>query len=1086
MLELRNIVKDYVNGNNVTHALKGVSVTFRKNEFVSILGASGCGKTTLLNIIGGLDRYTKGDLLILGKSTKDFKDRDWDTYRNHSIGFVFQTYNLISHQNILKNVELALTISGVSKEERRARAYSALKRVGLEGMEKKKPNQLSGGQCQRVAIARALINNPEILLADEPTGALDSETSIQIMDLLKEVASDRLVIMVTHNPELANKYSTRIINMHDGLLIKDSNPFEYDSRKEVTAERKEVEQTAPSKGKKKKTSMSIFTSIGLSTSNLLSKMKRTVLVTIAGSIGIIGVSAVLAVSRGVKDYIKDLQNDMLSSYPLSIAEESVDYTSLITGLNQTDAKEKFKFDPNDPKVGVDSMISYLMSAYSDLTNVKTNTIDEKMMDFISKMPKDQVGALSYRYGIDPTNNIFGKWKDQPFETENYLSFNGLTQRYIAELKTVQGFSSYATFVDLFTSFMNELPENNDYVLNQYDILEGEYSTDEDGLMLVVDEDTTLTDVLLAQMGIFDHDSFLNVAECAIKTQEAKKDPDYEKKSTEEKDKILNDIKEKYPYPRDFSYRDLLDRNFYYFPQDTIYSKDDHVADDKITISTNFSIMDGSNLDSFVTLSFQSYAGYNLLFGTGVFKDGLNYTTKSVACINVEYDGDEVIVKSADPTYVVNSKDDLKGTWIAFDPTDLIGMDTADSDSLKDKMLFTLAINSDVSNGYYIKKDAMFPTPVSLTWEETPDPVAGYSYEAIASDAWITNPSSVNGIQMNIKGILRLKESKRFGSLSRGLYYSKAFGQKYINDSKEAIVTSALKEHMKSKVTNETEFNQAYVKFPYYDHNLKTKRYDGYAATLNSDMSASFSDLFSGLTGVNYMEKNSQHLRSLCGYKAQVVNDENGDFKDVEFKHLPREIVIYPKSFEGKDQITNYLDTWNSDAVLELDDGTGARDYTKAQRDDLAYTDTISLIIAVIDTFIDAITIALVVFTSLSLVVSCFMIAVITYISVVERIKEIGVIRSVGGRKRDVAGLFIMETLLTGLFSGVFGITITYILQVIINIWLKGAYGIAIMNLTIPTALLMIGISIGLSVLSGLIPSQSAAHKDPVVALRSNE
>ena len=363
MLELRNITKDYVSGNNITHALKGISVNFRKNEFVSILGQSGCGKTTTLNIIGGLDRYTSGNLLINGKSTKEYKDRDWDTYRNHSIGFVFQTYNLIAHQNILKNVELALTISGVSKAERRQRAYDVLKIVGLEGMEKKRPNQLSGGQCQRVAIARALINNPEILLADEPTGALDSETSVQIMDLLKEVASDRLVIMVTHNPVLAHKYSTRIITMSDGLLTADTNPF--DGKEEKTKEKPQNSQENPviSKGKKKKTSMSLLTSMGLSLSNLVSKMKRTVLVTIAGSIGIIGVSAVLAASRGVKDYIKDLQNDMLSAYPITIAEESVDYTALITGLNNQNNREKFEFDPNNPKVGVDSMIAYLMSAY---------------------------------------------------------------------------------------------------------------------------------------------------------------------------------------------------------------------------------------------------------------------------------------------------------------------------------------------------------------------------------------------------------------------------------------------------------------------------------------------------------------------------------------------------------------------------------------------------------------------------------------------------------------------------------------------------------------------------------------------------
>ena len=1096
MLELRNIVKDYVSGNNVTHALKGISVNFRRNEFVSILGQSGCGKTTTLNIIGGLDRYTKGNLLINGKSTKQYKDRDWDTYRNHSIGFVFQTYNLITHQNILNNVELALTISGVSREERRQRAYQVLKIVGLEGMEKKKPNQLSGGQCQRVAIARALINNPEILLADEPTGALDSETSIQIMDLLKEVSTDRLVIMVTHNPDLANKYSTRIITMSDGLLTSDSNPF--DGKEEKTPKKSENSQENAvnsdlqevkkfTKGKKKKSSMSLLTSMGLSLSNLLSKMRRTVLVTIAGSIGIIGVSAVLGVSRGVKDYIKDLQNDMLSSYPLSIAEESVDYTALITGLNNQDNREKFKFDPNDPKVGVDSMISYLMDAYSDLTNVKTNTIDEKMLDFIDKMPKDDVGSIKYNYAIDTTNNIFGKWKDQKSNTEDYISFNGLTQRYIAELLTVDGFKEYATFVDLFTSFMTELPEDKNYILNQYDVIAGDaYSTNEDDLVLVVDKDTTLTDVVLAQIGVFDHDSFLNIATCALGEQNLKKDPEFEKKSKEEKDAAIQAVRDANPYNRAFEYEDLVGREFYYFPQDTIYSatKQD-IADDRVNISLNFSIYDSGLLDKFVTLSYQSYLGYKLLFGTMIEKVGSDYSTKNIACVNMDI--------SMDSSKKVTSKKDLAGTWYAFDTNDLRNVDVNNPMSLITSVQFSFDVSfvddpeEDIVQ-YFAKTDFIHTSPIDTaeSWTETPDPVQGYKYDAVAKNEWINNPESVHGLKMKISSILRLKDSKNFGSLGRGLYYSKAFGTKFITDSKEAVVSTALKDHINSKSTYSTEFKDAYVTFDYYDHKELKMKHDGYASSLNGDLSSTFSDYMSAFTGTNYSETNAVHLRSLCGYKAILKNDEKGEFDHAEFKFLPREISIYPKSFEAKDSITNYLDRWNSDEILTLDDGTGEKEFTKAQRDDLTYSDTISLIVAVIDTFINAITIALVVFTSLSLVVSCFMIAVITYISVVERIKEIGVIRSLGGRKGDVASLFIVETMMTGLFSGVFGIVMTYILQIIVNAILLAKFGLAIMNLTIWTALMMIGISIALSVLSGLIPSQSAAHKDPVVALRSNE
>ena len=731
MLELRNITKDYVSGNNITHALRGISVNFRKNEFVSILGQSGCGKTTTLNIIGGLDRYTSGNLLINGKSTKEYKDRDWDTYRNHSIGFVFQTYNLITHQNILKNVELALTISGVSREERRQRAYQVLKIVGLEGMEKKKPNQLSGGQCQRVAIARALINNPEILLADEPTGALDSETSIQIMDLLKEVASDRLVIMVTHNPDLANKYSTRIITMSDGLLTSDTNPF--DGKEEKTKEKSKISKEIPviSKGKKKKTSMSLITSMGLSLSNLVSKMRRTVLVTIAGSIGIIGVSAVLAASRGVKDYIKDLQNDMLSSYPISIAEESVDYTALITGLNNQNNREKFQFDPKDPKVGVDSMLSYLMTAYSDLTNVKTNTIDEKMMDFIDKMPKENIGSIKYNYAIDPTNNIFGEWYDQKSDTKNFYSFNGLTQRYIAELMTVEGFSEYANFVDLFTSFMGELPAENNYITDQYDVIAGDaYSTNENDLVLVVDQDTTLTDIVLAQIGVFDHDSFINIAQCAMAEKNLKEDPEFEKKSQAEKEEAINKVREENKYPRDFSYNELVGREFYYFPQDTIYTKDDHVADDKVTISLNFSILDAGNLDTFVTLSFQSYAGYNLLFGTAIQKSGTGYSTSTIACVNMD------LLQSNDP---VDNKTDLKGQWYAFEPADLVGADMSNPMELLSKVKFLFTISDDAESIEF-KKTMASPgqsIPVdgvsTMEWTETPDPVTGYSYPAIAKE-----------------------------------------------------------------------------------------------------------------------------------------------------------------------------------------------------------------------------------------------------------------------------------------------------------------------------------------------------------------
>nr|MCR5309198.1 ABC transporter ATP-binding protein [Bacilli bacterium] len=518
MLQIKDLVKDYVQKDIETvHALRGVNIDFRKNEFVAILGPSGCGKTTFLNIIGGLDRYTKGDLLIKGKSTKEYKDKDWDTYRNHSIGFVFQSYNLIPHQTILKNVELALTISGIDKKEREERAKHALAKVGLSKMIHKKPNQMSGGQMQRVAIARALVNNPEILLADEPTGALDSVTSVQVMDLLKEVAQDRLVIMVTHNPDLAEKYASRIINMFDGQITGDSNPYKI--KKD---EFKEVEEE--SKGKKY-SSMKFLTAFKLSFSNLFSKFKRTLLVAIAGSIGIIGVSSVLAVSQGIKNYIASMQDDMLSSYPLQIAEESVDYSSLMTGLQAQEVVQDVVFDKKT-EIGLDSMISYLMDKYKDFTSVKTNDINTNLLDYIENAPKEAVAAKKYNYSIDVTNNIFTPFRKERDGATQTMSLNGITQMYIATLKTVAGFSEYAQFVDLFTDFMKQLPDNDDYVIGsgQYKMLAGNYPQKAEDILLVVDsKKQTLTDILLAQLGMYPQNEFLNIAKRAM----AENDPESE-------------------------------------------------------------------------------------------------------------------------------------------------------------------------------------------------------------------------------------------------------------------------------------------------------------------------------------------------------------------------------------------------------------------------------------------------------------------------------------------------------------------------------------------------------------------------------
>ena len=1111
MLQLVEIKKNYLmKDQEPVRALRGVSLSFRKSEFVAILGPSGCGKTTLLNIIGGLDRYSDGDLIIKGKSTKNYNDRDWDTYRNHSIGFVFQAYNLIGHQSVLKNVELALTIAGIDRKERKERAMRALERVGLKGMEKKRPNQLSGGQMQRVAIARALVNNPEILLADEPTGALDSETSVQIMDLLKEVAADRLVIMVTHNPDLAEKYATRIVNMFDGRITGDSNPY---SHKDMYANKRyrcpncgtiikgrlercpncnalaaypeeKEEVVEESKGKKKKSSMSFLTATSLSIANLFSKSKRTILVAIAGSIGIFGVSTVLAASTGVRRYIDNMQDDMLSSYPLTIAEESVDYTSLMTGLYADPDTKILEFDTTT-RVGLNSMIDYMMDKYSDLTSVKTNTINDDLVQFINEIPEEYLSATSFSYGIDPTNNIFTKWVPHDGSEPMNISLNGLTQRYIAELKTVEGFSQYASYVDLFTDFMQLLPDglNDDgvfdekdyaYIRSQYDLLgNSRFPQNENEIMLVVQSDTTLTDLVFAQMGYYHEEEVMNIAKKAIKK--------YDENNTMSDE----ELDAKYPYATSFSYEDLLNKEFVYYPHDTIYQ----YADLNDSAYNEYSIVLRTEAnDEFYSLTYSDNAESSLI--KGIVFTGTHIKINPI---------------SAESVYVIKMSDD-------FSPMSMMGGDAdlsnfiADPDTTEDpttgqflcipssevRKLITDASDIDMTAISLININEGDETTATVNYmnmfnckkEKTAQTaVTAYQYPAVADPSWS------NGVPIKISGILRPKKDVSFGCLNRGVYYTKEFQDKYMKDAANSQIVKGshgFSEFIDAGGLKGSNYN-AYVTFEYTDwtdpdHPI----YDAttYASSLNGDMSSSFSSLFSSITGVDYEQENSTHFRSLCGNKIIAHVDEN-NVTTYTYEKLPETMSIYPINFETKSHVNDYLDSWNSKEDIVLYDGTINEKTLKAEdRDELTYTDTISLIINVIDTMITIITTALVIFTSLSLVVSSFMIAVITYISVMERVKEIGVIRSLGGRKKDVSRLFIAENLVTGLLSGIIGIIITFFVCLIINLVIApfGVPSIAV--LTIPIALIMIGLSILLSVLSGLIPSMHASRQDPVIALRS--
>lgn len=539
MLRLENIEKTYTTGGTASLALKGISLCFRDHEFVSILGPSGCGKTTLLNIIGGLDHASGGELYIDGVSTKDYKSRDWDNYRNHRIGFVFQSYNLIPHQTISENVELALAISGVEKKERVLRAHEALDKVGLMGLYEKKPNQLSGGQCQRVAIARALVNKPEILLADEPTGALDAKTSVQIMELIKELSKECLVIMVTHNPELAERYSSRIIRLLDGRVVGDTDP--YERPKEMTLN--EPQGTRMAK-------LSLWSAFKLSYRNLLSKMKRTSLVSIAGAIGIIGVASVLSVPTGVSDYIDDTQNDMLSGNPLTVSEESLNLSSLLSRSSENQKKEALKEGYEEGYLNVNKTIDSLISQFADSDLSVKNDLNEDYLSYVSALPKDYYSAMGIEYGLSLKNNIYTFVPFDGYDESELLSLGASLGVYRGILED-EGLSEYSSFVDALSSSISPLLDSEEFILSQYDLLYGDYiGKGSKELTLVLGNDYEANDSLLAELGFYSQGEFMN------QIYKATKDERYD--ASLERDR--------------FSFEEIVSKPFYFYPNDDVFTK----------------------------------------------------------------------------------------------------------------------------------------------------------------------------------------------------------------------------------------------------------------------------------------------------------------------------------------------------------------------------------------------------------------------------------------------------------------------------------------------------------------------------------
>ena len=911
MLQLKDIKKDYLSGNNTVHALKGVTLNFRANEFVSILGASGCGKTTLLNIIGGLDHYTSGDLVICGKSTKDYKDHDWDVYRNHRIGFVFQSYNLIPHQTVLGNVELALTIAGVSKAERRQRAIDALCKVGLEAELHKRPNQLSGGQMQRVAIARALVNNPEILLADEPTGALDTTTSIQIMELIREIAGERLVIMVTHNPEIAEQYSTRIVRLQDGLVVSDSNPYEgeaYEQPTETATDKtdKKAKRAAKKAEKKRreKSSMSFLTSLGLSARNLLTKKGRTAVTSIAGSIGIISVCLVLALSNGFNGYIQKTQEDMLSSNPLEITETTVNLDAIMSGMSS--ASDMPDLSQIGDRVYVNSFLTNIAQGMT-----VNNDLSDEYLAYIESMDEELYTAIVYGSGMELNNNLFTQVEiDVDGTTESrVMSLSELKAYYTLKLtQQEEKYASLVYLVDYLGSIYGKMPGTTDihddnfgkYVQEQYDVIEGHFPKAANEAVLVVGGNNDMTDLTLAQLGFIGEKEFL-----ALFPQEGEETGDRE------------------------DYETMID--------------------------------------------FSKILGKPFM---------LNY-----------------------------------------------------------------------NNAVYKK----VPAQDMLTSEYL------YTYEGTRAQIGTTGEY---GVEVKISGILRLKDEYNYGCLGSGLYLTEQLLNEYqaVNMQSEIAQTlrsqgektlqfGALTNALSSMTVGSDEYNAKLLEIQQFmGENMVAGAFKRAAANLTSYyMSCESVGKDESMKGMFFLYGDSA-LRVVGG------------------KDKVNSIEIYTDNFENKDAVLAHLDKWND---------------THETEQQVKYTDTVGMMMAMVETMLNAITYVLVAFTAISLVVSSVMIGIITYVSVVERTKEIGVLRSLGARKRDVKNLFNAETFIIGLTSGVFGVAVTYLLSLGINALLGRLTGIATLaSLPFSSAFIMVCVSVVLTLISGLIPAKAAAKKDPVIALRT--
>ena len=1098
MLELRNISKKYVSQSFAQVALDDVSLSFRDNEFVAVLGPSGSGKTTMLNVVGGLDHFDSGDLLIDGISTKDFRDRDWDAYRNNRIGFVFQSYNLIPHQTILENVELALTLTGVGRAERRRRAVEALGRVGLAQHVDKRPAQLSGGQMQRVAIARALINDPEIVLADEPTGALDSTTSVQVMDLLKEVAQDRLVIMVTHNPELARRYATRIVTLADGRITDDSDPFDA-----AAAPRRDAKPA-------RRTSMSFLTALGLSARNLMTKKGRTAMTAFAGSIGIIGIAAILALSNGVNEYIAKVEEDTLSSYPLTIAKQSYDMSEMLDGHASAADGDASGADgaPATDASGTDAKIPVVTALKDMFASVKSNDMRsfKEFLDAGGDGIEGDVNAIQYDYGVSPI--IYREAADGGDPVK--LVPNSMTQAMSG------GASSAATAGTMMTGteVFNEMIDDQELLDSQYDVVAGRWANAPDEAVLVLSSRGTVGDYTLYSIGALDINELNDLVSSAMSADGEVQTPDTD---------------------ADFTYDDALSCTFKVLSPSDTYRKNDEtggwtdMSDDAEFMASK--VKDGLDL---------RIVGVVKPNGTGnsqALSPGVAYTHGLTCELMARAAGSQIVRQQlADPdtdVFTGKSFDELQKD--AKKGFDLQSMFSVDEDAMRSAFRFDASALAALPSAGNIDMGGLDLSGIDMSGldidlsgigadldfsdilanapapdfsgifdglELTPDQMRQGAALAKQLLADFLSSDEFKGLGEDVKDADKLAAAfkayltenpkaqetlKALGDLGGNAFaerVQKALSD-YVNNSLAPYlrsvmdkVTKRVGEEISAAVSAQVKAGLAQA-FDQAATQMGAAMAD--AAAQMSGSLASLQDAFSvdgaAFASSIHFNMDASDLSSLMSSYAnasRLTYDSNLSTLGYADEADPQSVKIYPKDFDAKERVLGHIDAYNDQAKAEGEDERA-----------IVYTDYMGVIMGSVTDIVNMISMVLIAFVSISLVVSSIMIGIITYISVLERKKEIGILRAIGASRRNVANVFNAETFIEGLISGVFAILVVVLVSLPVNdlvLRLKGVPNI--MSLPWKAALVLICISVALTVVAGLLPARSASKKDPVEALRS--